>query len=111
MTVVPMDPPEEEPNELSAPRARQICRELAQDTKNIVPVAHCKQRMSERDVTMQHVLRCLRTGYVSEPPHRNQRGNWQFNLAHQTAGIEVEIGVVIDWPTRLLILTAIKRKG
>lgn len=111
MSVVPMNPPEDEPDNLSEARARQCCRTLAEDTNNIVLTMHCKGRMKERDITMHHILRCLRGGYLSEQPHRNMQGNWQFNMCHVTAGAEVEIGVAIDWPSKLIILTAIRRKG
>ena len=107
MNVVPMKAPAEEPTNLTSSFARAKARELSMDSKNVHLTNHAKQRMEERKINLKQVLNCLENGIVHDFPYKNVHGNWQFDINYKTAGNAIKVGVAIDWPNDLIILTAI----
>lgn len=73
---------------------------------------HCKQRMKERDITMQQVLTCLTKGRITDEPfltHING-GGYETTIERTVAGDHLRIGVCLKFTQRVLVITAIKYK-
>jgi len=83
---------------------RQI-RELAKDSSRVIRTTHARERMIERGISIQQVFTCLRAGIIIEGPAPNAHGNWQVTMMARQSGDEITCVVVIDWETRLLIVT------
>ena len=104
--VIPLQVPEEEPSNLTPTMARAKVRELVKDSANVSLTTHVRKRMSERGVSRKQIDNCLAMGWVPDDPYVNMYGNWQFNVIQLTAGVRLEVGVAIDWPSGVIVLTA-----
>jgi cell division ATPase FtsA len=98
-------PSAEQPDDLSRDEAQRVIRLLAADTRNIVVLAHGKQRMRQRAISRPQIERCIQKGVVSEGPFVNLKGQWQANMTRYAAGEEITCVVAIDWVTRLIVIT------
>ena len=79
--------------------ARTFLRKVqgyAVDSGNVFVVAHARQRMAERGISLPEIMGALRRGIVVEGPFLNAHGNWQATLRRFAAGQEIEIVVAID---------------
>jgi hypothetical protein len=94
------------PLELSPASALRIIREIARDTRNIIVIGHGRERGGQRGITRRQMERCVQMGTITEGPLFNLKGNWQVNLYRHAAGEEVTCVVAIEWPSRLLIISA-----
>jgi len=94
------------PNNLSSPEALQLIRQVAQDSKNIIVSRHALDRQKQRKITMRQIEQCLLRGTIIEGPFVNDKGNWQVSMHRHGAGEKVTCVVAIDWPKRLIIVTA-----
>ena len=81
------------PLRLRPDRARDIIHAAAQDTANVIFGTHALQRMEERGVSDLEVYRILRTGYISEPPERTDRGEWKCKVIKKLRG-QRTLGVI-----------------
>jgi len=93
------------PIKLSKSRALSVIRELAADTSKIVIVSHGRKRAGQRRITRRQIELCCQKGTITEGPFLNVKGHWQCNMYRRAAGEEVTCVVVIDWATRLVIIT------
>ncbi|MBU0499690.1 MAG: DUF4258 domain-containing protein [Gammaproteobacteria bacterium] len=83
--------------ELTARKAQQLIEKiLDSDQSRVVLVGHCKQRMRERGIFMQDILRCLRHGSFIEGPCRDVKGNWKFTKRSVTSGSLVNVAAALD---------------
>jgi len=98
--------PSDQPESLSAPQALKIVRLLAADTSNIVVISHGTKRGRQRSITRRQMELCVQRGTISEGPFVNGHGNWQMNFYRHAAGEEVTCVVAIDWPTKVLVISA-----
>lgn len=94
------------PFKMSVPAARRMIAELAQDSDNIVVVAHAKKRGRQRQITRRQMELCILKGSIVEGPFLNQFGNWQVTIERRAAGEEVTCVVAIDWPNQLIVITS-----
>jgi len=94
------------PNNLSSPEALRLIREVAQDSNKIIVSRHAFERQGQRRITMRQIEQCLLKGTIVEGPFVNSKGNWQVSMYRHGAGEEVTCVVAIDWPNRLIVVTA-----
>jgi hypothetical protein len=80
----------------------RVVRLLAANTANIVVHPHQKKHWK---ITRRQIELCVQRGTIGEGPFVNQRGNWQLNLCRRAAGEEITCVVVIEWATKLLVIT------
>jgi hypothetical protein len=93
------------PLKLTTSDALRIIRSIASDTGNVLLTQHAIQRARQRRINRRQIDLCLRKGTIGEGPFRNERGNWQVTLRRHAAEEEIECTVVIEWKTRLIVVT------
>lgn len=93
------------PLTLTPDHALRLIRDLAADSGRIVIVPHGKLRQKQRRISRRQVELCVQRGTISEGPFFNPYGNWQVTLYRHAAGEEMSCAVVIEWPSRLLVIT------
>ncbi len=81
---------------LTASVAQQRIREIAQDSNNIVwGTSHASERMEQRGIFNQDVLRVLRKGYCEDDPVKTRfDGEWKCKMTLKIRGARVA-GVVV----------------
>ena len=94
------------PLELTPHAALQLIRDVASDTNNIVVISHGRLRQKQRKISRRQIELCVQKGTIVEGPFRNSHGNWQVTLFRHAAGEELSCVVAIDWPARLIVVTA-----
>ena len=67
---------------------------------------HLKQRMSERDLQMRHILECLRSGDVVDGPKLDEHSDWRIKLRRYVTGRKVQVVVAVK-KRRVVVVTAI----
>lgn len=89
--------------------AEEIIRKWEKEGK-ISSSKHCKERMKEREITIQQVMTCLAKGKVTEDPFFAQErgGGYETTVERIVAGDHLRIGVCLKLSQRLLVITAIK---
>jgi len=89
--------------------AEEIIRKLVADGKVSLSM-HCKERMIERDITMQQVITCLAKGKVTEDPFLNyaNKGGYETTIERTVAGDKLRLGVCLKFSQKILVITAIK---
>jgi hypothetical protein len=97
-----------QPDTLSGQLILKIIRYLGADSHRIIDTTHSRMRRAQRRISRIQIERCIRKGLLStvDPPHINIHGQWTAVIQRQAAGEEVTCVVVIDWPERLIIVTA-----
>ena len=91
---------------MSPGAALRHIRDIAADTGSIIVVAHARKRQRERGITRRQIELCVQKGTVTEGPFMNAHGNWQVTLFRHAAGEDLTCVVAIDWPSRLIVVTA-----
>src|SRR5579862_1056102 len=91
--------------------AQKIVRELAE--KGLVSLTkHAKNRMKERDITMQQVLTCLIKGKVIDNPvlanKKESLGGYEIAIERLTAGDYLRVVVCLRFSQTALVITAMK---
>ncbi|MEM6780295.1 MAG: DUF4258 domain-containing protein [Pseudomonadota bacterium] len=86
--------------------ARQV-NMLAEDTSRIILKNHTKQRMRQRNITMKHVVECLRQGTCAggDWPHQNPQGEWVCNMVRCVAGLDVQVATRVIWDEKIIVVT------
>ena len=93
---------------LMAVVARRRVRELARNTSNLVWTDHIKERMEERGIDSEAVLRVLRDGDVEEEPtETNTPGDWKVKMVRKMGNGRVAgVVTVLVQNNRLVLKTA-----
>jgi hypothetical protein len=93
---------------LTAGVAQRRVRELAKDTGNVVWTDHIKERMDERGLDSDAVLRILRGGDVEEEPtEADKPGDWKIKMVRRMAtGRFAGVATVLTQDNRLVLTTA-----
>lgn len=79
---------------LTASAAQQRVREISKDSSFLIWTDHIDQRMTERGIDTDAVLRILRTGDVEDDPAEgNKTGDWKIKIV-RTMGTGRTAGVV-----------------
>ncbi len=88
--------------------AQQRVRELARSSGNLVWTDHIKERMSERGIDSDAVLRILRSGDVEdEPQEARKAGDWKIKLVRvMNTGRAAGVVTVLVENSRLVLITA-----
>ena len=74
----------------------KITHALAKNTENVyLDHPHAKQRMAERNITIQQVYDVLRNGKGIDGPTLDQYGCWRIKLRRFAAGQNVQVVVVV----------------
>ena len=82
---------------LSGPMALQIIREAAKNSSRVFFTSHARTRMRQRAISITQVLRCLRSGRISEGPAPDvMKGGWKCTLEHYTAGEQLGVSIGME---------------
>jgi hypothetical protein len=97
-----------QPDSLSDQTILKIIRYLSADSSKIIDTRHANTRRKQRGISRIQIERCLQKGTIKagEPPSLNIHGQWTAAIQRHAAGEEVTCIVVIDWPNRLILVTA-----
>lgn len=92
-----------------------LVHRLSVKSANVRITPHAKEKMSERFISTRQVFEVLRKGRMAltEPVHREIRGDWKGNLSRLVAGENVEVTVALAGPdaTKLWVVTVFFRRG
>lgn len=97
---------ENQPDKLGVGEAETLIRRLSEQSENVRTTKHVRERLVEREIRFRQVLTCLRKGAVTEGPFLNGFGNWQVTITRLAAGQDLSLAVAIEWPNRLIVITA-----
>lgn len=81
---------------LTEQRAKEIIKEIIQDSSNVRFSFHVRERMIERGVTITQIMRVLEMGVFVESPYRSIKGNWKMTLSSRSAGYEIKVACALD---------------
>jgi hypothetical protein len=98
---------------LTARSAKLILRDLAENHTNRIKLSkHARDRLSQRDITMQQVLCILKScsNRFHVQPFQTEKGDWEMNIEGIASGDSIRIPLVLrrheDDPS-LLVITVI----
>ena len=69
-------------------------KEAGQGKRRLVFTDHAELRMRERRIGRRQVLETLKNGQISEPLHKDVRGDWRCNVSWLYAGVRLTVGVI-----------------
>lgn len=83
-------------------------RELAQDSQKLRWSNHIRERMIQRGIDSDAVLRVLRTGYISEDPIEGRaQGEWKLKVVRKmTSGRVAGVVTILVRDDHLRLVTA-----
>jgi hypothetical protein len=95
---------------LTATKARERIRALSAEsarTGGLIWTEHIQERMQERDIDSDAVLKILRHGDVAgEPSEGDKPGDWKVKLTHKMpTGRVAGVVIVITRDDRLVLIT------
>ena len=71
-------------------------RTIAGKPSRVRYTMHARDRMVERGVFPEHVVKCMQRGRIAESPTLDLHGNWQLRVEHYMAGQTLACAVAID---------------
>ena len=74
---------------------RQWLKEAGEGQRRLLISPHAQERMTERKIGRRQVLETLKHGTISEPLHKDVRGDWRCNVSGRHAGMRITLGVVL----------------
>lgn len=74
---------------------RQWLQEAGEGKRRLLLSPHAQERMKERKIGRRQVLETLKRGTISEPLHKDVRGDWRCNVSWRSAGVEITVGAVL----------------
>lgn len=78
---------------LDAATARKIIRTIL-DAGRTYPTVHFKERLKDRNISMQDVIAALKSGIVTQTEHDLKTGDWKYTITG--SGIDINpLNVVI----------------
>jgi len=88
----------------------KITHELAKKSENVfLDHPHAKERMAERNISIQQIYDVLRNGKVVDGPSLDKYGCWRIKLQRFTAGRTVQVVIVVK-EQHLEVVTVIGKK-
>ncbi len=94
---------------LNDANALRLLREVAADSGRVVLLAHARQRMKQRQITLTQVLDVLRKGSLAEPAALDLYGNWKVTVRGLSCGQSVTVAGAIEMDKeprkRVLVIT------
>lgn len=95
--------------DLSPDMAIRIVKECAEaDGCRVTICKHARERMVERKISRAQMLNCLLKGSLSEPPHKDVRGDWRCTVSHYTCGHYINAALAIkinECGERIVVIT------
>lgn len=76
---------------------RQWLKEAGDGKRRLLISPHAQQRMRERKIGRRQVLETLKRGSISEPLHKDVRGDWRCNVSWHHAGVRITLGAVLKF--------------
>jgi hypothetical protein len=74
---------------------REWIKEASEGKRRLLISPHAQERMKERKIGRRQVLETLKHGTISEPLHKDVRGDWRCNVSWHHAGMRITLGVVL----------------
>jgi hypothetical protein len=74
---------------------RQWLKEAGEEKRRLLISPHAQQRMKERKIGRRQVLETLKRGTISEPLHKDVRGDWRCDVSWHYAGVRITVGAVL----------------
>lgn len=92
---------------LSGVSAKRLLQEIAENSAHVFFTDHARQQMRRRQISVQQVLACLRSGTITESPCLDHHGNWKLTIQRQISGEHLGCAVAIDQSApKAIIITA-----
>ena len=76
---------------LTPQSAGSVIRTIAKESGRVFFSHHAEERMEQRGITRLQVLKCLRSGRVTEEPSKNLDNNCVVRMEGLSAGQTVEV--------------------
>ena len=97
-----------QPDDISDSTILKVIKHLSASSTNIIDTRHSNERRHKRKITRMQIEQCLKKGVIKygEAPYIDIHGNWVATLQRMAAGEEITCVVAIDWPSKLIIITA-----
>ena len=92
---------------LSRASAKEILKELAEDSSNVHFVKHALDRMEEREIDTVQVLRIIGRGSIIEEPTEEIRGDWKCTLQGLSTGQRLTVCVAIRRSSRSVFIVTV----
>ena len=67
---------------------------------------HLARDHPERNITPTQIEKCLMKGFSQIDPYLDPYGNWKSELCKNLAGSHLTVVAVIEWETRVVVITA-----
>ena len=62
--------------------------------------------MRKRKISITQIRRVVQAGFIDGDPWFDiEHSNWRVTMRGFSAGVQITVGVAIDWKTRLLVVT------
>jgi len=70
---------------------------------------HCKERMKQRDITIQQIINCLTRGTITESPFFTYKngGGYEMCVERIVAGEWLKVVICLKLTQKMLVITAI----
>ena len=78
---------------LSDKRAKELLKTAGAKGSRLAFSTHAEERMKERRISRKQVLETLRNGTISEPLHKDVRGDWRCSVNWFYAGLGLTVAV------------------
>jgi hypothetical protein len=73
----------------------ELLKEAGEGKRRLLLSPHAQERMKERKIGRRQVLETLKHGTISEPLHKDVRGDWRCNVSWHHAGMRITVGAVL----------------
>jgi len=94
------------PKTLNTKQAERLIESIAKNSDDVIFSHHALERMDERSISQQDVLRVLQSGMCGEAPHRDKKGNWKCKMIrHHKGNRDIGVVTVILRQGNLFIIT------
>lgn len=80
-------------------QALEWLKEAGSGNRRLVFSDHAEVRMKQRRIGRRQILETMRNGTISEPLHKDVRGDWKCNVSWFYAGVRLTVGVVFKITT------------
>jgi len=101
------------PMRLSAAKAREMIKSLANDSSKIVWTGHGKIRKGQRSITRKQVINCLLHGaFIEQPCYDVIHGGFKFTMQTRDSGDLINVAAALhknDNGDYVVVITVFRR--
>jgi hypothetical protein len=91
---------------LTSAIAEQRIHELSKETFRVATTTHAKERMAERDITVDDIYKILRGGAVEDDPEEVKPGEWKCKIVFKLKGRRVAgVWVALPKSGKIVVIT------